>query len=93
MKKVTMYSGDPCPFCGAAKALLKTKNVEIENISKILLEKNDFIFHAGTKKNNSKIISNGGRVLNFVVLSPKFQITCRCRLCLSDPMECRQVCL
>ena len=23
-------SGDPCPFCAAAKALLKTKNVEIE---------------------------------------------------------------
>ena len=30
MKKVTMYSGNPCPYCGAAKALLKTKNVEIE---------------------------------------------------------------
>ena len=30
MKKVTMYSGDPCPYCNAAKALLKTKNVEIE---------------------------------------------------------------
>ena len=26
MKKVTMYSGDPCPYCGAAKALLKSKN-------------------------------------------------------------------
>ena len=25
-----MYSGDLCPFCNAAKALLKTKNVEIE---------------------------------------------------------------
>ena len=25
-----MYSGDPCPFCNAAKALLKSKNVEIE---------------------------------------------------------------
>ena len=25
-----MYSGDPCPFCGAAKALLKSKNIEIE---------------------------------------------------------------
>ena len=25
-----MYSGDPCPFCAAAKALLKTKDVEIE---------------------------------------------------------------
>ncbi len=30
MKKVTMYSGDPCPYCGAAKALLKSKNVEFE---------------------------------------------------------------
>ena len=30
MKKITMYSGNPCPYCGAAKALLKTKNVEIE---------------------------------------------------------------
>jgi len=26
MKKITMYSGDPCPYCGAAKALLKSKN-------------------------------------------------------------------
>ena len=30
MKKVTMYSGDPCPYCGAAKALLKSKNIEFE---------------------------------------------------------------
>jgi glutaredoxin 3 len=30
MRKVTMYSGDPCPYCNAAKALLKSKNVEIE---------------------------------------------------------------
>ena len=32
MKKVTMYTGNPCPYCTAAKALLKTKNVEIEEI-------------------------------------------------------------
>ena len=32
MKKVTIYTGDPCSFCEAAKALLKTKNVEIEEI-------------------------------------------------------------
>ena len=25
-----MYSVDPCPYCAAAKALLKSKNVEIE---------------------------------------------------------------
>ena len=30
MKKVTMYSGDSCPHCMAAKALLKSKNIEIE---------------------------------------------------------------
>ena len=30
MKKVTIYSGDHCPYCRAAKALLKSKNVEIE---------------------------------------------------------------
>ena len=32
MKKVTMYTGNPCSFCEAAKALLKTKNVEIEEL-------------------------------------------------------------
>ena len=30
MKKVTMYSGVPCPYCSAAKALLKSKNIEFE---------------------------------------------------------------
>jgi len=30
VKKVTIYTGDPCPFCAAAKALLKSKNVEYE---------------------------------------------------------------
>ena len=33
MKKVIMYTGDPCPFCEAAKALLKTKNVEIQELN------------------------------------------------------------
>ena len=27
-----MYTGDPCSFCEAAKALLKTKNVEIQEL-------------------------------------------------------------
>jgi|TARA_B110000881_G_C18243118_1_gene349575 glutaredoxin 3 len=30
MKKVTVYSGENCPHCNAAKALLKSKSVEIE---------------------------------------------------------------
>ena len=33
MKKVTIYTGDPCSYCEAAKALLKTKNVEIEEFN------------------------------------------------------------
>ena len=33
MKKVTIYTGDPCSFCEAAKALLKSKNVEIEELN------------------------------------------------------------
>ncbi len=41
-------------------------NIEIKNLDKIKLDDNNFIFHAGTKKENLKIFSNGGRVLNFV---------------------------
>ncbi len=48
-------------------------HVEIENLQKIIPNKNEFIFHAGTKIDNSKIFSNGGRVLNFVVLSKEFK--------------------
>ena len=48
-------------------------NVEIKNLDKISLNKNEFIFHAGTKKMNNKILSNGGRVLNFVVKSNNFK--------------------
>ena len=32
MKKVVIYSGETCPHCSAAKALLKSKNVEYEEI-------------------------------------------------------------
>ena len=48
-------------------------NVEIKNLDKISLNKNEFIFHAGTKKMNNRILSNGGRVLNFVVKSNNFK--------------------
>ena len=48
-------------------------NVEIKNLNKIDLKKNEFIFHAGTKNDNSRIMSNGGRVLNFVILSKDFK--------------------
>ena len=40
------------------------KNKLIKNIDKLKLMKNSFIFHAGTKFINNKLVSNGGRVLN-----------------------------
>ena len=36
----------------------------IKNINKVKNEKNSFLFHAGTKSINNKLVSNGGRVLN-----------------------------
>ena len=52
------------------------KNIEIENLDKIVLNKNDYLFHAGTIKKHNKYYSVGGRVLNFVSLSDEF-ITAR----------------
>ena len=49
------------------------KNIIIENIDQINLNKNEYIYHAGTTKNLNKIYSNGGRVLNFVTLSNSFR--------------------
>ena len=49
------------------------KNIQINNLDKILLKSNEFIFHAGTKSIDNKIVSNGGRVLNFVVRSKNFK--------------------
>jgi len=45
------------------------KNSEIKNLSNILMDKNNQIFHAGTYKNNNKIYSSGGRVLNITSLA------------------------
>ena len=50
-------------------------NQEIKNLEKIFLKKNEFIFHAGTKIENGKIFSNGGRVLNFVAKSENFKLS------------------
>ena len=44
-------------------------NIEIKKLNEIKLKKDNYIFHAGTKIENSKIYSNGGRVLNFVIRS------------------------
>ena len=49
-----------------------TKNIVIKNFDKLSLNENEIVFHAGTLKKNNDIISNGGRVLNFVALSDEF---------------------
>ena len=45
------------------------KNSEIKNLSSILLDENNQIFHAGTYEKNNKILSNGGSVLNFTSMA------------------------
>ena len=49
-----------------------SKNIRIKNLKKIKLNKNSFIFHAGTKSVNNNILSNGGRVLNVTSLGKNF---------------------
>ena len=45
------------------------KNIEIKNLSKIKLDKDEYLFHAGTIDKESKVFAVGGRVLNFISLS------------------------
>ncbi len=49
--------------------------IEIKDLLKLDIDgsKNELVFHAGTKTINNKIYSNGGRVLNFVVVSESFK--------------------
>ena len=50
-----------------------SNDILINNIKKFDLNEGDFIYHAGTKKIENKIYSNGGRVINFVSLSSNFK--------------------
>ena len=50
-----------------------SNDILIENTEKLHLNEGDFIYHAGTKKIENKIYSNGGRVINFVSLSSNFK--------------------
>ena len=50
------------------------KNIEIENINKVNLKEDDFLFHAGTINKNDKTYAVGGRVLNFVTLSENLRL-------------------
>jgi len=51
-------------LCAKGYPLHYIKNSEIKNLSNILIDQDNQIFHAGTYKKNNKIYSNGGRVLN-----------------------------
>ena len=48
------------------------KDSEIKNLSNILNDKDNQVFHAGTYKKNNKIYSLGGRVLNITSASKSF---------------------
>ena len=48
------------------------KNIEIQNLKKINLETDNYLYHAGTIKKNSNFYAVGGRVLNFVSVSKNF---------------------
>ena len=45
------------------------KNIKINNFDKIILNENNYLFHAGTKKKENNIVAVGGRALNFISLS------------------------
>ncbi len=49
------------------------RNVSIKGLNNLLLKKNEYIFHAGTKFENNEILASGGRVLNFVSVSNNFK--------------------
>jgi len=51
-------------------------NIKIKDLEQINLLENQNIFHAGTLKTKTGIVSNGGRVLNFVSTSNNF-LKCR----------------
>lgn len=50
-----------------------SKGDAITGLEDLRQEKNVFIFHAGTKKTDSRIVTDGGRVLNIVSIAQSFR--------------------
>ena len=48
------------------------RNVEILNLKELKIKKDSFIFHAGTRKLENKVLAIGGRVINFVNISDNY---------------------
>ena len=59
-------------LCSKGYPAKYAKNKIIKNINKLRLSNKDFIYHAGTKIKNNKILSTGGRVLNITCTGKKF---------------------
>ena len=59
-------------LCSKGYPDIYQKNILIDSLENFNLDKNNFMFHAGTKKEKDKIYANGGRVLNFISLSDDF---------------------
>ena len=55
-------------MCAKGYPLNYIKNSEIKNLTNILMDQDNQIFHAGTYIKNNRIYSNGGRVLNITSL-------------------------
>ena len=60
-------------LCSKGYPLSYKKNIEIKNFEKLSADKKTFIYHAGTKLNETKLFSNGGRVLNFTSMGNSFE--------------------
>ena len=63
-------------LCSKGYPVKFENNIEIKDLEKLKLLKNQNIFHAGTLKTKNGFFSNGGRVLNFVSTSDDFS---KCR--------------
>ena len=59
-------------LCSNGYPEIYKKEVEIQNFSSLSQDKDNFIFHAGSKIKNQKLYAIGGRVLNFVSISDNF---------------------
>ena len=55
-------------LCSKGYPQVYKKNFIIKDLENIKREKNFFLYHAGTKKYNGKLLSIGGRVLNFTLI-------------------------
>ena len=59
-------------FCAKGYPGKYKKNIKIGKINKLRLSNKEFIFHAGTKYLNKKLLSNGGRIFNITILGKNF---------------------